>query len=142
MPWHSGTSILPDFVATRLAPGILVAARRNQLSPESLEQANKDSSDLYAEVEASLREDPAGPKAQELADRWEKRMEDFTGWRCGDSSWPKSHDCRPSQRAARAASRATPEIEAFSQKAVETGTTNLSARTAYAAGGRGSSPAK
>jgi DNA-binding transcriptional MerR regulator len=56
-----------------------VAARRNQLSPESLEQANKDWSDLYADVEASLAEDPAGPKGRELADRWEKLVEDFTG---------------------------------------------------------------
>jgi MerR family transcriptional regulator, thiopeptide resistance regulator len=99
-----------------------VAARRNQLSPESLEQANKDWSDLYADVEASLGEDPAGPKGQELADRWEKLIEDFTG---GDPEILHGLKAMIADRAnwpadARAASRVTPEIEAFIQKAVAT----------------------
>jgi hypothetical protein len=32
-----------------------------------------------ADVEASLGEDPAGPKAQALAARWRKLLEGFTG---------------------------------------------------------------
>ncbi len=100
---------------------VKVSARRNQLSPQQLEQANKDWTALHADVEASLGEDPAGPTGQALAARWEKLVQDFTG---GDpeildglnammadrSNWPAE---------AQTASRATPAGEEFLKKAVE-----------------------
>jgi MerR family transcriptional regulator, thiopeptide resistance regulator len=98
-----------------------VMARRDQLSAEYMDKSAKDWAAFYADVEASLGEDPTGPKGQALAARWEKLIEDFTG---GDpdifeglkammadrENWPPE---------AKAASRATPEAEAFIQKAVE-----------------------
>jgi MerR family transcriptional regulator, thiopeptide resistance regulator len=98
-----------------------VMARRNQLSPEALEQANKSWSDLYADVEASLGEDPSGPKGQEIAARWEKLIGDFTG---GDPDILQGLEAMIADRAnwpadARSASRVTPEMEIFLHKAVE-----------------------
>jgi DNA-binding transcriptional MerR regulator len=98
-----------------------VAARRSQLSPQALEKANRDWAKLHRDIEASLNEDPAGPKGQELAARWEKLIEDFTG---GDPDILRGLTAMMADRAnwpadARAASRATPEIEVFIQKAVE-----------------------
>lgn len=51
-------------------------AMRN--TPEIIEQSQKDWAVLIQEVEASLQEDPAGPKAQSLAVRWAKLVEGFT----------------------------------------------------------------
>jgi MerR family transcriptional regulator, thiopeptide resistance regulator len=99
-----------------------VMARRGQLSPEAMEQANRAWSDLYADVQASLDEDPAGPKGQKVAARWEGLIEDFTG---GDADILQGLKAMIADRAnwpadARAAvSRVTPEVEAFIQKAVE-----------------------
>ena len=36
---------------------------------------------LFKDVEASLDEDPAGPKAQALLDRWQALINEFTGGR-------------------------------------------------------------
>lgn len=98
-----------------------VAARRSQLSAEVLEKANKDWAELHADIEASLREDPAGPKGQALAERWKKLVDDFTG---GDpeildglkrmmadrANWPAD---------ARAKTLSSPEGEAFLKKALQ-----------------------
>jgi DNA-binding transcriptional MerR regulator len=56
-----------------------VAERQQRWSPELQEKTNKEWSELYADVEACLGEDPAGPKAQALAQRWRKLVEQFTG---------------------------------------------------------------
>ncbi len=56
-----------------------MAEKRAQWTPELQEQATKDWSDLFRDVEASLGEDPAGAKAQALAARWRKLIEGFTG---------------------------------------------------------------
>jgi DNA-binding transcriptional MerR regulator len=98
-----------------------VAARRSNLSAEDLEKANKDWAALHAEVEASLGEDPAGRKGQELADRWEKLIEDFTG---GDPEIRAGLEAMMADRAnwpdkAQGATRTTPEGEAFLKKAIE-----------------------
>jgi MerR family transcriptional regulator, thiopeptide resistance regulator len=98
-----------------------VMARRSQLSPDYMEKSVKDWAELYADVEASLGEDPAGPQGQKLAGRWEKLIEDFTG---GDADILQGLKAMMADRGnwpaeAKAASRATPEIEAFIQKAVE-----------------------
>jgi DNA-binding transcriptional MerR regulator len=53
--------------------------RKKLWSPELQEQVSKQWADLIAEVNASLDEDPASPKAQALADRWQKLVEGFTG---------------------------------------------------------------
>lgn len=58
---------------------VKVEERKKLWSPELQEQVSKQWSELIAEVNASLDEDPAGPKAQELADRWQKLVEGFTG---------------------------------------------------------------
>jgi len=98
-----------------------VAARRSQLTPEELEKANSAWAEFHAEVQASLGEDPAGPKAQAFLARAERLIEEFTG---GDpdirqglaammadrANWPKD---------VKAASRLTPEGEAFLKKAKE-----------------------
>ncbi len=56
-----------------------VAARQALWSPELQEQAGQDWAQLFADVEASLNEDPAGVKAQKLAARWRKLLAGFTG---------------------------------------------------------------
>jgi MerR family transcriptional regulator, thiopeptide resistance regulator len=56
-----------------------VTERQKLWSPELQQKATRDWSDLYADVEACLGEDPAGPKAQALAQRWRKLLEQFTG---------------------------------------------------------------
>jgi DNA-binding transcriptional MerR regulator len=108
-----------------------VAARRSRLSPQALEQANKDWAKLHADIEACLDDDPTGPKGQELAARWAKLIEDFAG---GDSEILQGLKSMIADRAnwpadAWAASRVTPEIEAFIQKAVEAAATNSFVRT-------------
>jgi len=56
-----------------------VAERRNLWSPELQERVNKDWEQLYADAEACLHEDPAGPKGQELAARSLELINQFTG---------------------------------------------------------------
>ena len=53
--------------------------RKNLWSPELQERVSKEWTELIAEVNASLDEDPASPKAQALAARWQKLVEGFTG---------------------------------------------------------------
>lgn len=56
-----------------------LAERREQWNPELQEQARQAWTDLFRDVETSLGEDPAGEKAQALAERWKKLVESFTG---------------------------------------------------------------
>lgn len=98
-----------------------VAARRGLLSPEQLEQANRDWAELHADIEAAVREDPEGPKGQELAARWMKLINDFTG---GDSEILKGLQAMMAYRAnwpaeAQAGIRRTLEGAAFIKKAVQ-----------------------
>jgi MerR family transcriptional regulator, thiopeptide resistance regulator len=98
-----------------------VAARRSQLTSEDLEKANRDWAQLHADIEAAAGEDPAGPKGQELAARWMKLIEEFTG---GDSDILKGLQAMMADRAnwpeqAKGGLRSTPEGEAFIKKAVE-----------------------
>jgi MerR family transcriptional regulator, thiopeptide resistance regulator len=97
-----------------------VTSRRSQLSVEFQEKATQDSMQLYADVEASLGEDPRGPNAQALAARWRKLVEDFTGgdadilaglkamW-ADKANWPEQ---------LRNSSAAKPELEEFISKAI------------------------
>ena len=56
-----------------------IEERKQLWSPENQERWSKEWSDLFRDVEAALREDPAGEKAQALAARWKKLVEAFTG---------------------------------------------------------------
>jgi DNA-binding transcriptional MerR regulator len=97
-----------------------VTARRSQLSAEQLEQANRDWAQLHADIEASLREDPAGPKGQALVARWKKLVDDFTG---GDPEILEGLKAMMADRAnwpadAKATTMSSPEGEAFLKKAL------------------------
>jgi DNA-binding transcriptional MerR regulator len=96
-----------------------VEARKHLWSPELQERVSRQWNELFAEVEAALGEDPAGPKAQALAARWKALVEEFTGgdkaisqsvgrmWADRDN-WPKQMDEK--------APRIKPEIWAFIAK--------------------------
>jgi MerR family transcriptional regulator, thiopeptide resistance regulator len=98
----------------------LVAARRLQISPEQQEKSNKDWLELTTEIQRYLHEDPAGPKAQALASRWQELLDEFTG---GDSEILKGFKAMwadyanwPSE--VRKASPATDEVRRFIDKAL------------------------
>src|SRR5262249_35101364 len=55
-----------------------MAGRRPQWKPQMEAEATKAWGDLFRDVEAAINEDPAGAKAQSLADRWTKLVESFT----------------------------------------------------------------
>ena len=56
-----------------------VEARRHLWSPELQERVSRQWSELIADVEAALGDDPAGEKGQALAARWKELVEGFTG---------------------------------------------------------------
>ena len=55
-----------------------VEERGREWSPELQERISKQWTDLMAEVETALGEDPAGPRVQALAARWIGLVEEFT----------------------------------------------------------------
>jgi DNA-binding transcriptional MerR regulator len=57
----------------------LAKLKAREWTPEMQAESTKKWTDLCREVEASLDEDPAGPKAQALAARWGALILDFTG---------------------------------------------------------------
>ena len=56
-----------------------VEERKKLWNPELQTQVTKQWTELVADVEAALGEDPAGPTAQALAARWRTLVEGFTG---------------------------------------------------------------
>ena len=56
-----------------------VEERKKLWSPELQERVSRDWAALFADIEASLSEDPAGAKAQALAARWKSLVGEFTG---------------------------------------------------------------
>lgn len=56
-----------------------IAERRAEWSPELQEKVSKQWLELIAEVEQAMGEDPASPRAQELARRWKGLVEGFSG---------------------------------------------------------------
>ena len=56
-----------------------IEKRKALWSPELQAQVSKDWTELFADIEASLGESPASPKAQALAARWKKLVQGFTG---------------------------------------------------------------
>src|SRR5713101_1536052 len=98
-----------------------VAERRSQLSPEFQEKANRDWEELYADVEASIGEDPYGPKGQALAARWKKLVDGFTG---GDPEILKSLQAMMEDKAnwpseAQKGRFAKPQLQEFIRKALK-----------------------
>jgi MerR family transcriptional regulator, thiopeptide resistance regulator len=53
--------------------------RKKLWSPEFQEEVSKAWSELFQDVKSALGEDPAGPKAQEIAVRWRNLVEGFAG---------------------------------------------------------------
>ena len=53
--------------------------RKKEWTPELQAQVSKQWTELFADVEAALDEDPAGEKAQALAARWKTLVAGFTG---------------------------------------------------------------
>ena len=56
-----------------------VDERKKLWSPELQERVSRDWAALFADIDASLSEDPAGAKAQALAARWKSLVGEFTG---------------------------------------------------------------
>jgi MerR family transcriptional regulator, thiopeptide resistance regulator len=94
-------------------------------TPEMQEQTTKRWTELFAEVEASLGEDPAGPKAQGLAARWGALILEFTG---GDlevtkglnNVW-KDPSGLPAETQERMTAFGNPKVHEFIQKAFAAG---------------------
>jgi len=97
-----------------------VMERRKQLGTEVQERADKEWAALYAEAELLLKEDPAGPKAQKLAERWCKLVDEFTG---GDPEILKGlkamwEDSKNWPEDVKKGAITKPEAQEFIQKAV------------------------
>ena len=60
-----------------------IEERKGLWSPELQARVSQQWSELFAEIEAVLDEDPAGPKAQALLTRWRNLVAEFSG---GDPS--------------------------------------------------------
>jgi DNA-binding transcriptional MerR regulator len=56
-----------------------IAARAKEWTPELQAKVSAEWTELFRDVEACLNEDPAGEKAQALAERWKKLVGGFTG---------------------------------------------------------------
>ncbi len=96
-----------------------IEERKGEWSPELQEKVTKDWNELFADVEAALSEDPAGPKGQALAGRWKTLVSGFTG---GDPEVARGLNAMyadrgnwPSDQQERYAIK--PEIWSFIQKA-------------------------
>jgi len=98
-----------------------VEERKKLWSPELQEKVSRQWSELFADIEASLQEDPAGPKGQALAARWKELLAGFTG---GDPEIQKGlnkmwadKDNWPEPRRQEYAIK--PEVQAFIMKAMK-----------------------
>ena len=100
-----------------------VEERKKLWSPELQERVSRQWSELFADIEAALNEDPASPKAQALAARWRELLAGFTGadpeiqrglnqmW-ADQPNWPEPQ---------RTAYTIKPEITAFIMRAMKAG---------------------
>jgi transketolase len=99
---------------------VKVEERKKLWSPEMQAEVSKAWAELFADIEASLDEDPSSAKAQDLAARWRKLVAGFTG---GDPEiqkglnkmWGDQGNWSAAQRQAYAIK---PEITAFIMKAM------------------------
>ena len=100
-----------------------VEERKKLWSPELQEEVTKKWNALFADIEASLDEDPASPGAQALAARWKELVSGFTGgdpeiqrglnamW-ADKANWPAPQRERYTVR---------PEIQDFIERAMRAG---------------------
>ena len=100
-----------------------VEERKALWSPELQAEVSKQWSQLFADIEASLDEDPSSPKAQELAARWKKLVAGFTG---GDPEIQKGLNAMYADQGNWPAEQKKnwqirPEIQTFIQKAMKAG---------------------
>jgi len=103
----------------------LAKLKARQWTPEMQEESTRKWTELFQEVEASLDEDPAGPKAQALAGRWGALILEFTG---GDPDiakglnnvW-KDPSGLPAATQERMKSFGDPRVHEFIQKAFAAG---------------------
>ncbi|HLJ41830.1 MAG TPA: MerR family transcriptional regulator [Candidatus Acidoferrales bacterium] len=103
-----------------------IEERKASWSPELQAQVSKDWAQLFADIEASLNEDPASPKAQALAARWKKLVHGFTG---GDPEVQKGLNAMYADRAnwptePKKNWQIRPEIQAFICNAMKVGGTS------------------
>src|SRR5947209_17537956 len=97
--------------------------RRRIWSPELQEKVSRQWSELFAEIEASLSEDPGSPKAQALAARWRELLSGFTGGdpeiqRGLNQMWADQPNWPEPQRTSYGIK---PEITAFIMRAMKAG---------------------
>lgn len=96
-----------------------IEERKALWSPELQEQIDKRWKQLFADVEASLHEDPASNKAQSLAARWQALVNEFTG---GDPEIQKGLNALYSDRGNWPKdwkAPTTPEVHEFIAKAMK-----------------------
>ena len=101
-----------------------IAERGKTWTPELQADITRKWTELFADVDAALGEDPSGPKAQALAARWKALLAGFTGgdpeiqkglnkmW-ADKANWPKDTEAARFQ--------IKPEIQAFIEKALAAG---------------------
>lgn len=104
-----------------------VAERRKNWSQELQEKANREWAELFVEIEGSLQEDPAGPKAQGFVKRWRALIESFTG---GDAEILKGLKAMWEDQAnwpteARDSRFTNPKVQEFIRKAAAAGNVTL-----------------
>jgi MerR family transcriptional regulator, thiopeptide resistance regulator len=100
-----------------------IEERRTLWNPELQAQVTKDWNELFADIQASLDEDPASEKAQQLAARWKTLLAGFTG---GDPEIQKGLNKMYADRdnwpaAEKERVEIKPEIWGFIQKAFAAG---------------------
>lgn len=98
-----------------------VEARKSLWSPELQARISQQWSELFADIESSLNEDPAGPKAQALLTRWRNLVAEFTGGdpaiqRGLNAMYADQENWRHPQKQSFAI---RPEIHAFIRRAIE-----------------------
>jgi MerR family transcriptional regulator, thiopeptide resistance regulator len=96
--------------------------RRRELGDEAIERAQREWAELIEAVEAERRAgtDPADPRVQALAARWQALIEQFTG---GDPGIRRSLQRMYEEEGVETASRGavSPELMAYAQRAISAG---------------------
>jgi DNA-binding transcriptional MerR regulator len=92
-------------------------ARRNELGEDGMAKAQQDWADLIAEMDAErvADTDPADPRVQALADRWQALIQAFTGGDAGiTASLKRMYDQEGAPKASRGAM--SPELSEYVQR--------------------------
>jgi DNA-binding transcriptional MerR regulator len=92
-------------------------ARRNELGDDGMAKAQRDWADLIAEMDAERARgtDPADPRVQALADRWQGLINQFTGGDAGiTASLKRMYEEQGAPKASRGAM--SPELSEYVQR--------------------------